>query len=507
VVLAATPAVAIDLEKLVMPGKVIEGHADIEAECARCHAPFRDAAQESLCLDCHEEVGADRKAGTGFHGRAPGVRGAACRDCHSEHRGRAADIVGLDRAGFDHRFTDYPLRGAHQRLGCEACHARGQPLREAPSSCVDCHRDDDAHGGKLGADCASCHGEKSWREARFDHDQTHFPLLGKHDAVDCALCHPGNRFEKTASTCLACHRLNDEHLGRFGPRCEDCHSPTGWGELHFDHARDTRFALGGGHRGAPCSACHKGVLHEEHLSTKCVSCHRTDDVHRGRHGNDCERCHSDRAWTAEKFAHERMTNFPLRGAHAELKCERCHTGRLAEQKLSTRCTSCHEDDDVHAGQQGSACETCHNEQGWAVKVFFEHDLGRFPLLGLHAVATCEQCHASARFQDAETECGSCHREDDVHLARLGANCGACHNPNGWQLWQFDHDRQTRFALRGAHLGMDCHACHRAPVTGEIRLPLGCRGCHADEDPHHGAFGTDCARCHSDDDWRRVRVGR
>lgn len=499
----ALPAAAIDLEKLVMPGDVIEGHAEVEGECGRCHARFQTEAQDELCGECHDEVASDLAAGSGFHGHAPGVREAACRDCHSEHRGREADIVGLDRAGFEHDFTDYPLRGAHRRVACEHCHDGARPFREAESQCVACHRDDDAHAGELGDDCADCHSENGWAEARFDHDSTRFPLEGEHRNVDCALCHPGNRFENTVSDCQGCHRLNDEHMGRFGTRCEKCHTPEGWKRLAFDHDRDTRFPLSGRHDEAKCEACHKGVLYREALATDCISCHRADDVHRGRNGDSCDDCHSAKGWESDRFDHGRMTDFPLRGAHADVKCERCHTKPLAEQELSARCYDCHRDDDVHAGQQGSRCETCHNEEGWSVKVFFEHDLTRFPLLGLHAVAACEQCHLSPRFQDARTKCVSCHIDEDVHLSRLGPRCGLCHNPNGWKVWLFDHDRQTAFALRGAHENLDCHACHAAPVEAEIQLAQSCHGCHAKDDPHHAAYGYDCGRCHEEDSWRNV----
>ena len=57
-VLLGIPAsgLAVDLEKLVMPGEVIRGHAEIEANCRKCHSPFREADQNILCLDCHTAV-------------------------------------------------------------------------------------------------------------------------------------------------------------------------------------------------------------------------------------------------------------------------------------------------------------------------------------------------------------------------------------------------------------------------------------------------------------------
>ena len=43
----------------IMPGPVIEGHADIEGDCKQCHAPLSDTLQSDLCIACHEDVGFD----------------------------------------------------------------------------------------------------------------------------------------------------------------------------------------------------------------------------------------------------------------------------------------------------------------------------------------------------------------------------------------------------------------------------------------------------------------
>ena len=503
--LLAGSARAIDFEKLVMPGPVIEGHAEIEGQCGKCHDPFDRTAQRERCLGCHEDIAKDVSTGSGYHGRAPAARGPECRSCHPEHRGRDFEAVGLDPHTFDHRFTDHPLRGAHVRVACASCHLPGKPWREAPSECVDCHRDDDPHKGRLGPDCGKCHGEDAFaKQAKFSHDQTGFPLDGKHADVACALCHPGQRYEKTATDCYACHRLDDVHLGRFGKDCADCHTTRGFAGARFDHSR-TRFPLQGSHAKVACEACHTGPLHGQTLATTCIGCHRDDDVHRGRNGEDCQRCHGTADWSAAHFDHER-TDFPLRGAHERVRCESCHTGRL-DAPLPTACAGCHRDQDVHRGQEGTSCERCHSTAGWDRDLFFDHDLTAFPLLGLHAVAACEQCHAGPTFKDAQTRCISCHRQDDAHAMRLGPDCALCHNPNGWKVWRFDHDTQTRFPLGGSHADLACGACHKAASPHGITLETTCEGCHARDDRHQGAFGHDCARCHNDASWSEVSLGR
>ena len=46
-------AAAIDFEKLVMPGPVIRGHADLEWDCDNCHQALDAVSETTLCLDCH----------------------------------------------------------------------------------------------------------------------------------------------------------------------------------------------------------------------------------------------------------------------------------------------------------------------------------------------------------------------------------------------------------------------------------------------------------------------
>ena len=84
---AAAPAAADSFEKALMPGEVIHGHAKYELECNKCHQRFDKAAQPKLCNDCHKDVAADIAAKTGMHGR---LDDKACRNCHSEHKGRNA---------------------------------------------------------------------------------------------------------------------------------------------------------------------------------------------------------------------------------------------------------------------------------------------------------------------------------------------------------------------------------------------------------------------------------
>jgi hypothetical protein len=410
-----------------MPGALVEGHAKAEKDCANCHEAFTKTSQTRLCLVCHKDTARDREQGRGLHGKRPDAAKAECKTCHTDHKGRTADIVQFDREIFNHAFTNFQLGGAHKSASCEGCHKPKAKFREAPGRCIDCHQSADKHKGRLGDGCQTCHNDENWSRVKtFDHAKTKFPLMGGHADASCAACHPNEKYKGVSTVCASCHQLQDVHQRRYGAKCESCHNSSKWKTVRFDHAK---------------------------------------------------------------------TKYPLRGAHSTARCEACHTGDLYREKLQTTCLSCHKKDDAHVGKLGAACQQCHNEASWRKKVAFDHELSRFPLLGQHAIVPCEECHKSAAYKDAQMACASCHR-DKHHEGRLGEACGACHTPNGWKIWRFDHDRQTHFRLDGAHAGLTCASCHRERNVTKIALPGACHACHANDDAHRGNFGRECQTCHT-----------
>jgi hypothetical protein len=503
---------AASIEKLLMPGDVIAGHAKYEAECTKCHdRSFTDKNQNKMCLDCHKEVRADFDKEKGFHGRSKGMKERECRSCHTDHKGRDYDVVGLEKTMFDHSVTNFKLEGKHADIQCARCHVRkdDKPLkyRDAKGKCYDCHKDDDAHNDNLGKKCGDCHSAVAWhKESSFDHDKTDFPLKEKHKKVSCASCHPNERYKDISKVCVDCHSINDVHRGTYGKKCQDCHTEKDWEKTKFNHDKDTKFLLKGKHKEVTCAACHGDDIYAE-LKKKCVACHKPDDFHRGRFGEKCEDCHKEKKWDEVKFDHDKDTDYKLLGRHAKANCLACHRTDIYAE-LDSECISCHKADDVHKGQEGKRCDTCHNETGWLKKLTFDHDITRFPLLGLHALASCEDCHVTKSFKAAKLECNSCHDKDDVHKKRLGTGCSLCHNQNDWKVWLFDHDKQTDFKLEGKHKKNHCYACHRLPVSGEIDLPTTCYQCHEEDDEHMGRFGNRCERCHTAESFDdiRLRVG-
>ncbi len=502
------------LESLVMPGKVIEGHADLEKDCDNCHSPFKKRTQSRLCLDCHDKIAADINKHKGFHGRIKGLsRGRLkkaglreCKTCHTEHKGRDADVVNLDKDTFDHRMTDFRLRGRHKTIDCGACHKPDKKFREAPSDCFSCHEEDDIHHQELGKKCDDCHNEIAWTKEKFDHNLTDFPLEGAHRKTACNNCHPDERYKNTPTDCYSCHQSVDPHKRIYGKKCDKCHASADWEKTHFNHNKDTNFPHHGKHRKLPCQACHSTKVKPSDMDKRCIACHKKNDIHHGQYGKKCDKCHTDRGWKKLTFKHDKDTDFPLRGKHKKVFCEDCHKGQVYEEELKTTCYSCHEHDDVHKGQEGKKCEQCHNEEGWKSKVLFDHDLTRFPLLGLHSIVPCEECHLDAKYQDTERACFACHEDDDTHKLTQGKHCEHCHNPNGWSAWIFDHDKQTDYVLDGAHKKVKCEGCHRKEVENDkdISLTGTCYECHQMDDIHHGSYGTSCERCHVTSSFREIK---
>jgi hypothetical protein len=492
------------IKTLIMPGPVIEGHAEYEEDCELCHASFERGKQRELCLDCHEEVASDINASTGFHGRFSRASKRSCLSCHTDHEGRDADILQLNKLTFDHNYTDFTLLGTHADAQCDQCHKPDVGYQETPQDCHSCHEPDNVHQDYLGTECGDCHSPTGWLDVEYDHDTTGFALIGKHLSATCLSCHEDQTFQNTPTTCSSCHADDDAHHGKSGQQCQNCHSPVGWNDTSFDHARDTRFVLDGGHGQLNCGDCHSEDPFSDQLDTSCVSCHLEDDNHDGHFSGACDTCHVSSEWTFIIFDHDADTDHELHGAHTSIECTACHVDPIFDVALQSGCNSCHLDDDPHSGTQGTQCQDCHNESSWPDDLLFDHGLTRFPLLGAHTDTACDACHDSQVFHDAPTFCVECHRDDDPHRGRFADKCSQCHNPVDWQHWQFDHDRYTRFVLDGAHVDVACESCHRQALSVQTTLGQRCGDCHRADDVHDGEFGFNCGRCHSADSFTEVR---
>ena len=92
----------------------------------------------------------------------------------------------------------------------------------------------------------SCHSPEDWRNpSTAFHKSTVFPLEGRHLAVPCASCHVKGQLKGTPTRCYDCHwvrRQDDLYKTRLGNECEDCHRPTSWTAVNWDHGSRTGHA-------------------------------------------------------------------------------------------------------------------------------------------------------------------------------------------------------------------------------------------------------------------------
>ncbi|HEX4997608.1 MAG TPA: hypothetical protein VFY29_05255 [Terriglobia bacterium] len=392
--------------------------------------------------------------------------------------------------------------------------------------------------GNLNIPCQNCHVAESWRPARrepaFDHTrQTMFPLLGRHQKVNCVGCHVSPVFSAAAPTCSSCHA--DIHRRQFGASCESCHTVEGW-RIPINAVRQhaNRFPLVGAHASTDCESCHRGAASATFvgLSTACISCHAADyaaaktiDHKTAGFGANCETCPSMSRWRYSgpdgQFDHAARTGFPLMGAHSSASCTDCHMGgRFAGTPQD--CYSCHSANftsAINPNHVSSAfptnCAICHGTTRWTPAAY-DHSRTRFPLLGAHASATCVSCHASGPYTGTPTACAACHLAQFTattspnHVAaNFPQDCQLCHSTTQWPGATFNHSG-TRFPLTGAHTNVACVNCH---VGGTYAgTPTDCYSCHATEfntvtSPNHKAAGfpTTCASCHTTTTWSGATV--
>jgi hypothetical protein len=490
----------------------------LAADCLECHdtrdwkpAPQFDHARTNYpltgkhasvrCDDCHlsPQVVVRRTAqGQPVPVYRP-LRYQACSACHKDpHAGAlGADCVKchqtegftrIARGAFDHDRTRYPLRGRHAAVACDRCHDFGSARGKRPpfATCASCHADPHAGTATLAgrrADCAECHDVGGFRPATLmvaQHRSTRYPLEGKHQTVACAACHVKNPPSVTKA-----------RLGTAGTLIR------------------------------PAFA-------------RCRSCHGDDHGTQVAAGSDCRDCHAVAGWTPSTFgasAHA-STALPLEGRHAEIACAACHRsarkglsplpaaatlGRAAVAlKLAERdCAACHVD--PHAGRfspggarsQAGGCTACHDARRFrpSTVTLAAHDGYGFRLEGAHRAVPCVACHDAMKrpllaaslvgtaprgtrieFTRATRGCTECHADphDGQFAARTAkGGCESCHGVDVFgPAAGFDHDRDTPFALRGAHARVECAACHtaRRAVGGRsvvVYAPLSgkCESCH------------------------------
>jgi hypothetical protein len=527
-------------------GWPLEGkHA--RAACRDCHkpefhtpaalalAPGGDHARswlglERTCSPCHQRDDVHR-----------GALGSDCSKCHGQSVWKPA-------TAFDHGRTSFPLIGRHARVACDKCHlapalklavdrqgSRIPLYKPLPhKECAACHAD--PHGSRFGPACSRCHVADDWRrlpQGAFNHDQTRYPLRGRHASLACDRCHDAVKAwgkKPPFQTCGACHV--DAHAGTATlagkvTDCAACHGVQGWKPAIYtveQHAR-APYSLEGAHRRVRCDLCHRkdppGVPPERlgkagtlmrMAHSRCLDCHQ--DAHGGQlarrpGGGACEGCHRVDGWRPSTFTtaqHARL-RLPLAGRHAEIPCAACHgperrglpalpgssiLGKAGVSLLlkELACEACHFD--PHAGRfaargarpRRAGCLACHGVDRFRPSTMdvAAHATCAYALDGAHGAVACDACHEELQRPRAPSSLlltGA--RRAAMPLAVRDQRCEACHrNPHG-----------TQFAARGDK-GV-CASCHGTatfrpavlfdhardagyPLDG-AHARVACSGCH------------------------------
>ncbi len=358
----------------------VNSHAALGGDCAACHAnPLDSRGMAGRCLDCHTDIQAQLSAPGSLHGALPD--GAACLSCHTEHGGPSAALTHMNLSEFPHDRLGFVL-AAHQQTSAGLAFA-----------CADCHTGLSANPRPL------------------------------------------NSYAFDQATCVDCHTTDQPafvvtHVADFGDDCMGCHDGVDR-YSNFDHS-SLALPLEGRHNEATCASCHgqvREVAGFAGLPTTCIGCHQADDVHAGAYGTDCASCHTAASWEQVTFDHN-LTAFPLTGAHTTAECTTCHANHVFAGTPSA-CVACHAEPQVHLGQFGTDCNSCHSTSRWEGAVFahsfpLDHGgEGTIPCATCHTnpqqytLYTCYNCHAHPQAQTIAE-----HREEGI--SENIDDCARCH---------------------------------------------------------------------------------
>jgi hypothetical protein len=195
----------------------------------QCHGGLNYANTATDCVGCHR---ADYNSPATLPNHAQVGFSTDCATCHTTVSWTAP---------YDHNRTRFPLTGAHRSVDCQSCHGDGV-YQGKPTICVSCHQanydqttNPKHSGASFPTTCEVCHTTTAWTPASFDHNQTRFPLTGRHRTATCAQCHGDGVYAGKPTDCYSCHQAdyqrNSDHVRNHTPiTCQDCHNTTRWGD-------------------------------------------------------------------------------------------------------------------------------------------------------------------------------------------------------------------------------------------------------------------------------------
>ena len=479
--------------------------------CNSCHImnPYYKSWQQSghsevNCLECHVQPGFHGIVRAKLNGLAQAVdcflgrvhpkpnalvEDASClRDgCHTKESLLSEPVAQVDQKyKFSHRgHIDAQLGSV--RLLCTTCHSRfeGQEhFKVNTQNCLICHflkaQTSPAH--LVETKCLDCHdvpAEVFQRDrAEIDHRKFIASQLGCEQLCHSQQMDPNPRVADTQ--CLDCHEFRNQgeygaselhamHSGKDKVECLACHEMAEHGRRPID----------GHHTSLKCDSCHEvpfegarlAEIDSTRLPADCGLCHR--DPHAGQFTKACQQCHSEHGWNGRWLAssHGPGSSFPLRGKHANVRCDQCHRipengRRLADARfvgLGRDCQACHAD--PHAGQMSSSCSTCHTETGWTGNnlLFSHNQQALFKLEGPHSALACDACHGQGekRYRSIAHTCEDCHQRQTLAMQGTARMLSAPPDPHNGRLSCTDcHDRNKPGQGR-VEYAAQCASCHNS----------------------------------------------
>ncbi len=211
------------------------------------------------------------------------------------------------------------------------------------------------------------------------------------------------------------------------------------------------------------------------------------------------------------------------------ECTSCHN--YLDKPADLKCLECHKEIrtvlDNKTGYHGTFSQNCnschaeHNGPGAEIRPLnaksFNHVNSRYLLQGKHQALECVKCH---EIEDEKTgrmrlkyinlefnKCTDCHKNPHPNYMDRD-NCLTCHTMQGWSKKEliFDHNRDSKYKLKGKHSLMECEKCHESSKDelGDnqvqlIKMGMNCIDCH--KDPHNKQFEKECKECHIENGWK------
>ncbi|NQV36780.1 MAG: hypothetical protein HQ509_02105, partial [Candidatus Marinimicrobia bacterium] len=467
--------------------------------CEECHTEkpmvqFRNISND--CYSCHQIDYASVSSPS--H-----VRAKIDRDCQVCHP--ASNKKWLP-AEFNHE-EYYSLTGSHRTIDCYNCHEG--LFRGTATDCRTCHIIEyNATGTATYPDaprhalseffaeqCEDCHTTTNWLPVDFDHIITGYPIEGRHVEVTCDQCHGGDQGYDIPDDCHGCHQPGgiaittildgdyDHTTHNLPAECELCHTTLNWDQSLF--------------------------LHESFSSNLCEDCHLIDHAESSEppHGNenistDCLLCHeAGNEWIIPIFSHlEMQTGYELFGLHTEVDCELCHQNQIFNSTpIDCQNSICHFDEIDGSNEPNHIthnlpfdCQLCHTELGWDQSLFAHENF---------TMDNCENCHLIEHTESTDPQHGN---------NNISTNCVICHESrDDWEIPSFSHsEEQTRYALLGLHVLVDCELCHQNTIFNTTPNTCQANQCHIAHyngatDPDHILYNYPiqyCEICHDELGW-------